>query len=382
VRVVAALLLLTAAVVAESRVRASVKPAAGARVGEPVTLAVELMTTKWFKSGARLPELDVPGAVVRRLSKFGINGTATVDGVDYTTQTWEYTIYPQRAGRFDVPPLTVRMYPADAERAVDATTETVRFEIAALPGEAACAAQALDASQVFLPQEGPYEVGHAVTRTITLRSTGAPGMLLPPLGATDADGWTAYPKTPRVDDKIQRGEITGTRIESVTYVFERPGTYRLPEIRIPWWNIAAKRLETVTLTGLEIVVAPSAETAVAPPPPERSFPWWLLGLVAALAGAAWLAVKLRASWAVSEAATFRAVTHANGAQATYRALGAWLSRTNLRPDAALRRELDALGDHLYGHGGPWDPVALRRAARAIRRRRAQRPRAGLPPLNP
>ena len=100
IRAAALLLALAATALGDSLVRARVKPESGARVGQPVTLTVDLMTTTWFSRGARLPELDVKGAVVLRLSSFGINGTETVQETAYTVQSWEYTIYPQRAGRF------------------------------------------------------------------------------------------------------------------------------------------------------------------------------------------------------------------------------------------------------------------------------------------
>jgi len=401
-RLAAVVLFLGAFAAADTRVRVHVKPEKGARVSEPVTFSVELMTTRWFASGPRLPELDVSGAIVRRLSSFGINGTVEIDGKQYTTQTWEYTIYPQRAGRFEIPALEVRIFPAGeggAAKPVDATTSSLSFEVDPLPGGVALSAPAFLASQSYEPAEGKgLIVGGSLTRTITLKTEGAPAMLIPPLGASEAeDGMSAYPNAPEVNDKINRGVINGTRVEQVSYLFEKPGKYRFPEIRIPWWNIKTKEIETATLPGLDVEVAPNPELASArdvtveqgdDAKPGGSA-WWIVLVPAALL-ALFLALRkpvlrFRDRWAASEPAAFAALERAQGSRPTYLALGAWLARAGLEPDADLRCEADALGDHLYGNGGHWDHAALIAAARALRgrARRATRARAAaLPPLNP
>jgi hypothetical protein len=386
------LLALSAIAAADSRVRVSVQPAKGARVGEPVTFTVELMTTRWFSAGPRLPELDVAGAVVRRLSSFGINGTADIGDTQYTTQAWEYTIYPQRAGAFEIPALRVRMFPA-GRQPVDATTEPARFEVEALPGGAALSAAAFTADQSYARGD-ELRVGDALTRTVTLSAEGTPAMLLPPLGAPEAEGMTAYPKGPSVTDTINRGAIRGVRVEETSYVFERPGAYRFPEIRISWWNSRTKAIETVTLAGFDVEVAPNPDLAPAADAPpaaveETGFAWWivvapalLFALLLSLRGPV---LRFRERWAMSESASFQALRRARDPHATYLALGAWLARAGLEPDAALRAEVDALGDHCYGRGGSWDRAALLRAAAAVReraRRGIRAARAALPPLNP
>lgn len=46
-------------------------------------------------------------------------------------------------------------------------------------------------------------------------------------------GLGVYPKPPVVEDAMQRGEFTGQRVETVTYICEQPGTYTLPALTIP-----------------------------------------------------------------------------------------------------------------------------------------------------
>lgn len=74
-------------------------------------------------------------------------------------------------------------------------------------------------------------------------------MAFPPLPVTDLDGVAAYPKPPVVRDHTERGTFTGTRIDSVTYVCERPGKVTVPALALPWWNVRTRELEKVILPG-------------------------------------------------------------------------------------------------------------------------------------
>ena len=61
-------------------------------------------------------------------------------------------------------------------------------------------------------------------------------MVIPPLPAAPQEGLAAYPAPPQVEDSGgERGQaIRGTRTESVTYVAQQEGEYRLPAIELAW----------------------------------------------------------------------------------------------------------------------------------------------------
>ena len=71
---------------------------------------------------------------------------------------------------------------------------------------------------------------------------------------TELDGMAAYPKPPVVQDHSERGTFTGTRIDSVTYVCERPGTVTVPALEFPWWNVRTQTMEMVTLPAVTLDV--------------------------------------------------------------------------------------------------------------------------------
>ena len=65
-----------------------------------------------------------------------------------------------------------------------------------------------------------------------------------------------------------RGDLTGTRVEPVTYVFERPGEFVLPGIVLAWWDVRNEQLKNIELPGLTLQV--SGSVAPEPVPVESS----------------------------------------------------------------------------------------------------------------
>ena len=79
-------------------------------------------------------------------------------------------------------------------------------------------------------------------------------MAFRPLDPSDAEGISTYLSEPTVDDSYNRGTLVGTRQEKLTYLFERAGSYTLPDQSYNWRNTSSEKLETVILTGLSVEV--------------------------------------------------------------------------------------------------------------------------------
>jgi hypothetical protein len=134
----------------------------------------------------------------------------------------------------------------------------------------------LEAGQVWSTQPDTLEVGDALTRTVRLEAVDVSGMAFPPLVHDPIEGVGTYPGNPEVDDRANRGALTGRRVDVVTYVMERAGPVRLPDVQLAWWNPETELLEPVVLPGQEFVVAApplAAEELVVPERPSTS-PWW------------------------------------------------------------------------------------------------------------
>jgi hypothetical protein len=225
--------------------------------------------------------------------------------------------------------------------------------------------------------------------------------------------------------------MSASRVDSATYMLEKPGDYVLPAIDVRWWNPADGRIETAHLDAVALQVAgnPAAQgTAAATEDGVRqslnsSFEFvadhWLLTLIAVaiLALLGWFAPRLvrtialrrhqrREAWLQSESYFFDRLRHAarrGDAQAAYFALLDWLQRFEptaplhtiealkaAARDPALDHQISSIERELFAphhNGAAWSPHQLLRrvgaARRGLRRKAVGGARASLPrQLNP
>jgi len=95
-------------------------------------------------------------------------------------------------------------------------------------------------------------------RRVTLTAKGTLGMLINPMTWPIVDDVTQQARRAQVSDRTERGEFTGIRQESRSYVFERAGQYQLPAQDVHWWDAENQRLVTSTLAAHTVTVLPSA----------------------------------------------------------------------------------------------------------------------------
>ena len=110
--------------------RARVTPDAVVTVGQPVTVEVEVLVPTFFSGAPRFPDLDVADALVI-FNDRGRNISERRSGRSWAGQSRSYTIYPQRAGTYEIPRIDVEVrYSAGGADRTSATVspQPVRFE--------------------------------------------------------------------------------------------------------------------------------------------------------------------------------------------------------------------------------------------------------------
>jgi hypothetical protein len=124
------------------------------------------------------------------------------------------------------------------------------------------------------------KVGDAIKRTIEFQAADVSGMAFAPLKHEPIPGLGIYPAQPTVKDATNRGQLNGTRIETVTYVLERAGEIQLPGVVLSWWDIGVGELKRIELPGqqLKVTAAPgmSSELSGAIQGRQQNWPLWLL----------------------------------------------------------------------------------------------------------
>jgi hypothetical protein len=394
-------------------------------VGQRVILRFDVLAKDSWAQIRKFGPLEVPGAYVIQGSSQSTRLQETIDGSSYSGQRYEWSIYPQNSGALEIPSIPVEVtsksFGADgSESTVSMTTQASSVTCQAPPGtedlRGLISSSQLKATQSWdPPPKKTHKVGDAIKRSIRMEAADISSMAFTPMQHPPIVGVGLYPGEPTVKDTAGRGELSGTRVESVTYVFEQPGTVQLPAVVLPWWNITSETLEQIHLPGETLTItgappassgAPAHDTAKQGPTTWR---WIAIGLLSIAAlGTFRFRHSLLTAWTTwrtarqsSEAAQFRRVLtsiRSNDPQATLRDLMHWIDAITPGPEPArldhfLQSHADAqnLADQLSrAPDSPPDLASLAIGLTKARRhwiqqqRRQSRSRqvhAQLPPLN-
>ena len=100
-----------------------------------------------------------------------------------------------------------------------------------------------------------WQVGEPVTRTVTINAKGLSGSQLPELNLPTVEGLKYYPDQSEHNDTTDTQGIEGFLQQSLAIVPTQSGRVSIPEMRIPWWNVEANRLEYAILPTQTVTVA-------------------------------------------------------------------------------------------------------------------------------
>ena len=151
--------------------------------------------------------------------------------------------------------------------------------------------------------------GEPVTRTLMLVAEGLTAAQLPTLGQDDIDGLKQYPDQPALSDQRTSRGIVGVRQQKIALIPTVAGTYTLPEIVIPWWNVYTQKEEYARVPARTIQVAgdpaatPEAATELVSPEPGIATPLVVAPEIAVVEQTSrfwvWLSLFLTCGWLVS-----------------------------------------------------------------------------------
>jgi hypothetical protein len=253
------------------------------------------------------------------------------------------------------------------------------------------------------------KVGDSMIRTVSMTAENTVGMTLPPLSFEAPEGIRLYPGVPKISERAERGKIEATRTETTTYVLEKEGRYKLPEIEILWWDPQKKKMNKARLPAMEFQVEANSgyntevfassegigEEPSGEPKGEvldrlrASLPWMpaVLGIflfllvirrilsVRGISIRSWLAERRRrrADAEITCFKRFRKASLSNDARTTLRELMFWLDRMNTRQAAStieqfaresgmpeLLKEEDALMGMLFARSAEAGPIEFQR----------------------
>lgn len=115
-------------------------------------------------------------------------------------------------------------------------------------------ATAVTANAVWVDKKPHFKVGELVTREITITASGVSENQLPELEFPTDTAWKQYPEKPQYTSAMRGDTLISQEVIRVAYIPQQEGKQKLPEIRIPWFNVQTQQLETAVVDGEEIEV--------------------------------------------------------------------------------------------------------------------------------
>lgn len=102
--------------------------------------------------------------------------------------------------------------------------------------------------------DNQFVAGEPITRTITLTAANLAQEQLPDIEFDVPARIKLYPDQAELHTRVQNETLISQHKQSFALVAAVPGTYQLPEIKIPWWNTKTKRTQYAVLPAREITV--------------------------------------------------------------------------------------------------------------------------------
>ncbi len=378
--------------------------------GQPLSLRVTVLVPTWLPKPVVFPSLEAPNILVQLSEGSTSPVSRTVEGETWSGVSRRYRVTPMVPGRVQIPAQELSVTWAEPGK-TDPLQQSFTLEPIVIEGRVPegaedlspfIAAQNLTLTQEVSEAEMPLKAGESVTITLSAEIEGTSAMFLPTLlPVIDLKGVAVYPAEPIIQDKEERGKLSGTRTESVTLVAQSGGGGAFPTIELAWFNLGSKDIETASTDGFEVTVdAPPALVQNADPRVLVLFA--VAGLITvALCFAIFRRVspKLRAVLEArrvrkeaSETSAFAKVLHAAKAHdydGLLRHLDVWASRCHADPRAqvALQSALCALGAARYGptqtsQSDAWKTLSAVLPQVRAKVLKADQRNQNLPPLNP
>ncbi|MES0882119.1 hypothetical protein [Roseibium sp. SCP14] len=238
--------------------------------GQPLIYRISLLVPTWMPTPPIFPNIEVPNVMVRLPSRASGPTSETIDGETWSGVTRSYRLYPLVPGRFQIPGGTIKVVFADPETRQPIETEVAiePFEIiGTLPVGAEDLVPFLAANKITLDRQvegDPTTLQPGASLKVTTKATisGAPPMVLPSLAnSAEYDGVSFYPNEPVIEEKEDRGLLSGTREQAFTIVAESAGKYETPAYSLSWYNLKTGEIETAQVSSIHLTVIGSADAA-------------------------------------------------------------------------------------------------------------------------
>lgn len=193
-------------------------------------------------------------------------------GRNYSVHENRYFVYPQNSGTVKIKPpqldaqYTERGRRYTVRKSTAPATLNVRPAPASFTGVAWLPAERIHLSEAWSEDLSSLQAGTPLVRTIAIRGRGISSAQLPEIKQNEVDNLRLYPEQATLKDNTGN-TLASERIQKFVLIPSQGGQYKLPEIRIPWWNTKTDKTEYATLPARTLSVEEAAAGLIITPEP-------------------------------------------------------------------------------------------------------------------
>jgi len=241
-------------------------------VQQQVTLKVKLHFSTELKRGS-LTEPTLENANITQIGK-DIENETIINGRRYRVIERTYAISPQQSGSFILKsPVFSGEIMVQSQRRnnflsfaetkpVSVIGDEIPLQVLPVPDNyqgAWLPSELLAIHQEWQPSVDTFTVGEPITRVVTLTAAGLSEEQLPEIIMPVPPGLKVYPDQAELHTGMNNNRLVSQKVRNFALVANKPGTYQLPEISIPWWNTMTNKYQLATLAAQTITVIANPE---------------------------------------------------------------------------------------------------------------------------
>ena len=199
-----------------------------------------------------------------------------------------YALFPQKSGALEIPPIQIDGYYIDydeerkqptslggfmkffemdfgglfgVQRPISVQTKPVKVDVQPIAegyGSAWWLPSGAVGTAVRWADERPqFKVGETFAREITVLAEGVADTQMPELELPESPQIKQYPEKPVITSRVSDDKVTSQLMMRVVYIPQEAGKIEIPEVKIPWFNVDNKSIETAVIPADTILVQPN-----------------------------------------------------------------------------------------------------------------------------
>lgn len=228
---------------------------------------VKLYTQERIERGSLTPP-EMTNADVQQLGEY-TSFSDISNGQRYTVHQWNFAVIAKNSGDFTLSPPLFEGEMIDTSRQsfgmfrstkpIIVEGENKSIKVKAIPSDIDYAwmpAEFVQLSETWQDSEGNnrYSVGKPITRTLTLTTLGLRQEQLVDIATLYPPSIKVYPDQPELKSEVRDGRLVAQRLQSEAIIPNKAGTFVLPEVKVPWFNIITQQTEYATIAARAITV--------------------------------------------------------------------------------------------------------------------------------